>query len=206
MKISPFDAFLMYMAIRNHFRTRYDYFKYHGKVNITADHFNTRKDKFVFMKLCRMYDDTDLKDLYISNFVREHPRNFWPGDLVTDIAKDCMLDWQKKQQSLSYIYDNELNVLFENVQNPNDIFKVEDGQYPLIYQYYSQGKLSIQTLCILDREIGFNSKLKKKFDKDDFLWGIFTDLITKLEKFIEYDHAKMASILNKHLKEKSNVI
>jgi len=46
---SGFSAFALYNAIKLHFTTdSYDYFKYHGKTNVTRDNFAIRKDKYTF--------------------------------------------------------------------------------------------------------------------------------------------------------------
>ena len=40
-----FKAYKLYLAVKNHFTTSYDYFKYNGKVNAKEDSFLKRRDK-----------------------------------------------------------------------------------------------------------------------------------------------------------------
>ena len=42
-----FDAYKVYLALRQHFTSVYDYFKYNGKVRAGVESFLKRKDKFV---------------------------------------------------------------------------------------------------------------------------------------------------------------
>jgi len=42
------NAYSTYLAIRNHFKTNYDYFKYRGKLKVSETSFLKRKDKFFF--------------------------------------------------------------------------------------------------------------------------------------------------------------
>ena len=52
--MSPFEAYKLYTAIKNHFTTEsYDYFKYNGKVRASEHTFETRKDKYMFYKLSK---------------------------------------------------------------------------------------------------------------------------------------------------------
>ena len=43
-----FDVFRVYMAVKLHFTTDYNYFDYDGKVNIKLDTFTKRNDRYFF--------------------------------------------------------------------------------------------------------------------------------------------------------------
>ena len=65
---SGFSAFAMFNALKIHFTSdSYDYFRYHGKSNVTADGFSNRKDKYSFYKLSRKYRLEDLKNFYVAD-------------------------------------------------------------------------------------------------------------------------------------------
>ena len=51
-----FNAYRTYLALKQHFTSNYDYFKYNGKVNVSPNSFETRKDKFHFYKLSKKKD------------------------------------------------------------------------------------------------------------------------------------------------------
>ena len=71
-----YDAYELYLGIKLHFNSDYDYIKYNGKVNTNFDAFLKRKDKFQFAKLGSVYDK-ELKDFIVSNLINE---DSWIGD------------------------------------------------------------------------------------------------------------------------------
>ena len=59
-----FDAYKTYLAIKQHFTSGYDYFKYNGKVKAKIESFLKRKDKFFFRKLQKRYDKDELVEFF----------------------------------------------------------------------------------------------------------------------------------------------
>ena len=53
MRMNEFEAYKHYLALKLHFSSDYDYFKYNGKTNATQQSFEKRKDRFRFSKLAR---------------------------------------------------------------------------------------------------------------------------------------------------------
>ena len=131
-----FEAFAMYHGLKLHFSGNYDYVKYNGKTNVTKDQFTIRKDKFSFYKLSRKYNREELFGFYVANFLKSS--KLWAGDLLSEDADSEFKLWLKVQQSLTYIFEQDLNHLFDLVSRPDDLLKVEDGQYPLLYNQYLQ--------------------------------------------------------------------
>jgi hypothetical protein len=185
-----YEAFTLYHGLKLHFSGKYDFIKYNGKTNVNKDQFMLRKDKYSFYKLSRKYKREELFGFYISNFLIN--TNIWVGDLMQDDADQEYKKWLKAQQSLSYIFDQNLNHLFDLVEMPEDMLKVVDGQYPLLYNEYLQGKVNLETIIILNDIMNFFPMWKKKVTDDI----VFPDFITKCEKykpFLNYDKAKFKS-------------
>lgn len=185
-----YEAFTLYHGLKLHFSGKYDFIKYNGKTNVNKDQFMLRKDKYSFYKLSRKYKREELFGFYISNFLIN--TNIWVGDLMQDDADQEYKKWLKAQQSLSYIFDQNLNHLFDLVEMPEDMLKVVDGQYPLLYNEYLQGKVNLETIIILNDIMNFFPMWKKKV-ADDI---VFPDFITKCEKykpFLNFDKAKFKS-------------
>jgi len=130
-----FKAYKLYLSIRNHFTTSYDYFKYNGKVNAKEDSFLKRKDKFFFTKLERKYDKEQLKDLFVSNFA--DGEDFWIGNILTMKAEEVYKSWKKRQDSLSYIFEQDLKFLKDYYKDRDldfeSLFVMEDG-HPILLQ------------------------------------------------------------------------
>jgi hypothetical protein len=95
------------MAMRKHFTTSYDFVKYGGKMRLSVDSFEIRRDKFFFYKLSKRKDS---KDFVLANLI-VNP-DIWIGNLVdSEDANTNYTEWQNRQQSLSYIFKNDLHEL-----------------------------------------------------------------------------------------------
>ena len=47
----------------------YDYIKYGGKTNAKLDTFTKRKDRYFFHKLSKRFNERDVLDFFVSNFI-----------------------------------------------------------------------------------------------------------------------------------------
>lgn len=194
MRLTAYDTFCMYLAIKNHFtQDSYDYFKYQGKSRISKDSFMNRRDRFQFQKLCRMYDGDEMRDFLIANFL--YDEKIWIGSLLEDEARDRYTEYLKRKQSLSYIFENELNRLTDMVKGDiKGLFKPYDkGNLPILNGYYSQ-YAGIETLALLDYFVGYFDKYDSKF-KDDYFWSKLRMKCKKLLPFMSFDKNKIKNII-----------
>jgi hypothetical protein len=104
-------AYKTYLAIRNHFNTDYDYFKYNGKLKVSNDSFLKRRDKFFFAKLERNYRNNELIYFFVANFLDND--SSWSGSLVGSESEKKYLEWRKRIESLKYNFKTEC----EKIQN-----------------------------------------------------------------------------------------
>ena len=151
---SGFSAFAMFNALKIHFTSdSYDYFRYHGKSNVTADGFSNRKDKYSFYKLSRKYRLEDLKNFYVANLLEKEVN--WIGDINNLEGEETYKKWQKRNQSLTYRFEQDIIHLFNSTQSPNDMLMVENGQYPILLKEVMHSSIAVETLVILnDIKIG----------------------------------------------------
>jgi hypothetical protein len=194
-EIGGFEAFTTYHALKLHFNGKYDYVKYNGKTNVTKDQFMVRKDKFSFYKLSRKYNKEELFGFFVSNLLVNS--NTWAGDLLQEEADQTFKSWLKVQQSLSYVFKQNLDHLFDLVEMPEDMLKVVDGQYPLLYNEYLQGKITIETIIIMNDMMNFLPMWRKKI-ADDIVFPDFMNKCQKYKPFLNYDKLKFKS----YIKEK----
>ena len=84
--MTGYETFGIYQALKLHFtQESYDYFKYHGKTNISVSAFENRKDKYHFYKLSRRFTVKDeLIDFLVANFIED--THMWVGKLLEDEA------------------------------------------------------------------------------------------------------------------------
>jgi hypothetical protein len=191
-----FEAYEMYHGLKLHFTSNYDYVKYNGKTNVNKNQFMLRKDKFQFYKLSRKYKRDELFGFYVANML-VNPK-IWVGELLTEDADSEYKVWQKTQQSISYVFEQDLHSLFDSVNNPEELLKVVDGQYPLLYTLYTQGKSTKETLIILNEILNFMPMWVKKVD-DDIIFPEFIKSCEKYKPFLNYDKVKLKNLLKDKL-------
>jgi hypothetical protein len=195
---SGFSAFAMFNAIKLHFTTdSYDYFRYHGKSNVTADNFTNRKDKYSFYKLSRKYRLEDLKNFYVANLLEKDVN--WIGDINNLEGEETYKKWQKRTQSLTYRFEQDIIGLLNDTQSPNEMLVVDDGQYPLLLKNVMYNTIAIETLVILNDIMNFFPMWDKKIS-DTIVWPSMRKKFLKYTPFIDYDKNKFKSILKEILK------
>lgn len=191
-KVVPFDAYKCYLSLKRHFvDNNYDYFKYCGKSRATLQSFYKRKDRFWFEKVSRQKTDQEVIDFFVSNFVScNDPETLWIGEMIKE-GEVRYQNWQKKIQSLSYLFKEESQSLFEE-NKFEDVFKCSKGHPPLLKKFLT-GKISLETLVIYDKIFSYSSKFDKKLQ--DPVWQTVSRRIKKYNPFIQIDIFKYKKIL-----------
>lgn len=182
--MTPFDAYKTYLALKNHFtKPKYDYFKYAGKSRASVESFNKRKDKYWFERISRQKNDDEIKNFFLSNFIRsDNPQSMWIGEVIRE-GESCYKEWIKRQQSLKYIFTQESQEMFSegNLEEILDCSK----QHPVILKKFLSGKISIETLVIHDKIFLFRNNFDKKLL--DPVWEIVSLKIQKYSPFLNID-------------------
>jgi len=188
-----FAAFALYNALKLHFTSSsYDFFKYHGKTNVSKDTFLKRKDKYSFYKLSRKYSLDELRNFYVANFV--YGDSTWVGEMTGPNGEDVYKKWQKISQSLTYNFESDIVRILEQVNSPDELMKVRPGEYPDLLVGAMQNSISIETLVILNDMMNFFSMWDKKIS-DDIIWPSWKLKCEKYAPFITYDKVKFKNIL-----------
>lgn len=192
IKVTPIEAYKTYISIKNHFtKPNYDYLKYNGKVRAGEKSFYSRKDRFWFEKLSRQKKDNEILDFFISNFVSSNdPQTLWIGEIIRD-GNSVYSEWMKKIQSLSYIFKEESQLLFDG-NNIDEIFNCSKG-HPLVLKGFLGGKISLETLVIYDKIFLFRNIFDKKLL--DPVWETVSLKIKKYSPFLNIDVLRYRKIL-----------
>ena len=186
------DAYKVYLGIKNHFtQDSYDWFKYNKKVNVTYDSFMKRKDKIFFAKLGNR-KDAYLEDFLVSNFL--HDTKMWVGELLSEECEDRYKEWKRKQESLTYIFKNEMDFVSGwTPEQLNKFFDAKGGDHPPIIKKYLRGDISLETLAILNSVLHF----VKRYDImiHDPIYKEVSKICRKYQPFLSYDTVKMKKAL-----------
>jgi hypothetical protein len=159
-------AYSRYQALKLHFTSDYDFVKYGGKIRtISEEAFLKRKDKFLFRKLERMYDDEELTNFFVANFVSNAGVR-WVGEMNGPESGKVYLNWQKRMEAFSYYLKQDLQYIEDNVDQPRMVLKT-NGEHPQLLKMYLGNKVSAETVIAFDMVI----------DTLDCWNGIITDTI-----------------------------
>ena len=175
--MNEFEAYQNYLALKLHFSSDYDYFKYNGKTNATLESFEKRRDKFHFSKLARKLDDSLLIEYFVANIISG---NVWVGQMDEKVLKE----WTAKNESIEYIFKNECEKLLTNASNFDIIFNCEKGNHPKLVKAYLGKKISLETLVIFEKLVSYCKTFDKEI-REQIIWPKVSRLIEKYEPFVD---------------------
>jgi T4 gene Gp59 loader of gp41 DNA helicase len=194
--MSAFECYQHYIALKNHFtQPSYDYFKYQGKTKASFAKFETRKDKLFFQKVAKHPEPISFM---LSNLLENNKA--WIRDIAySEEASRIYQDHQKRLQSLTYTFKNDLSKLND------DYFSNFTGTNPHVIKLYMQGEISLETLAILaDTTTGSIDQWDEKLACDP-TWEPISTKLKKYIPFLQYDKKKYRKIiLDKFTKEGDN--
>ena len=177
--MNPFEVYQNYLALKLHFTTDYDFFKYNGKVSASINSFEKRKDKYQFLKLSKKLSDDQILEFLISNFIINKT---WIGDF----DKASWRDHQKTIQSLQYVFKNDLEILLTPVENFDILFNSDEGKHPRLIKAYLGKKISLETLVILEKVLQYRTRFDERIN-EKFIWPKLSKLIDDYGPFLNVD-------------------
>ena len=173
-----FKAYQLYVALRNHFTSKsYDFFKYNGKVKVSEEKFNTRRDRFIFEKLGR---HPDARGLLIANLSEDSNR--YITDIVSDRGQDIYARWMGRSSARSY---NLRRYLQTKDCTLSALFKVEPNGYPPLITDMLSNKATLDDVVTLLKTFG-EKRIIKYWDQnidDPLLWP---ELKMRIQKYIPF--------------------
>lgn len=194
MKMTGFECYQTYLSMKNHFTDKkYDFFRYNGKVRANEQSFKTRKDRYFFEAMSRKRDDNEILEYFLSNFVYStDPTKLWIREIIKN-GEHNFISWKRRKESITYHFENEFDeVLKDDLETALTCKNTTHS--PLLKKYLS-GKISIETLIILDKIF----KFKKDYDKtlSDPIWDMVSAKMEKYSPFLHVDTKKFIKIVRR---------
>jgi len=191
--MSAYDSYRLYNALKLHFNSEsYNYFKYHGKIRSKTV---PQNQVYIFDKLDKKYG-MNLEDFYVSNFIED--QNIWVFDLVSEECNERYVKFQKKKESLTYTFKNDIISLLDEYDDLNKILLV-DADFPILMRKVLQETISLETLLILNSIIKFFRMWENKI-QDEYIWKDFKMKCIKYYPFIHFDKKKFKDIILQEIK------
>lgn len=193
LRMDAFEAYKAYLALKSHFNNKtYDFFKYNGRTRASKNTFEKRTDKYFFHKLAKR---DDVIPFLVSNFLIT---DCWVGDLVNEqIAEKTYREWKKRQDSLSYIFSNDIEKLDDDF---NSNFMVVDGAHPKILKMYLRKEVTPETLLILEDILGFFRLWNRRIE-EKYIWPVEHIKLKKYRPFFTINPEKYKKILVDKIKD-----
>jgi hypothetical protein len=190
-----FKAYRYYLAIKLHFtKDKFNVFENRGNVKGTRESFVARNDRYIFEKLANKFStDKDIIQFFVSNFA------YGSGTAIYDgkEADDNYTEWLRRKQSITKIFVDDLATLMTEMEvgrlSPDSLFISIDGEYPLLLKLFVGGKISIETIRIID-DLHPIVESWKDIPSVKYIWEDELRRITKLTGFVKYDKIKLGKI------------
>ena len=196
-QVTPYEVYQKYLSLKQHFNKKdYDYFKFQGRVRANESSFEKRKDKHHFIRLSKIYKDEELTKFFVSNFVVS--KDLWVGNATSAEGRQNYIAWKAKIQSLPYVFENEVEAMFDENENFNDIFNVEDGQHPPIVRHVFGNEVSLETFVVLDSILNFTSKFNENIE-ETVIWPELYSMCNNYAPFVVVNKQKYVDILKKQV-------
>jgi hypothetical protein len=193
--MEPIDVYLMYCAMKAHFgKSDYDFVDYKGKTRIKRDTFYKRKDRSFFVKLARKYNaEEQIKNYFISNFIKDKK------GYIANFTDENYESWKLKRKNFFEIFEVEMKPLVESFEN---LYVVENRQHPKLMREFLGGRVSLETLIILDELVGYGTTWIEEM-KDDIILIDLNNLMDNYERFLTIDQEQYRIRLLKLIEESS---
>ena len=193
--MEPIDVYLMYCAMKAHFgKGDYDFVTYKGKTRIKRDTFYKRKDRSFFVKLSRKYKtEQEIQNYFVSNFIKDKK------GYIANFNDENYESWKLKRQGFFDMFEVEMKPLVEAFE---DLFTVTNGQHPKLMREFLGGRVSLETVIILDELVNFGPDWDRAL-KDDIIWNDLNNLIDNYERFLTIDQEQYKIRLLKLIEESS---
>ena len=182
--MEAYDAYKIYIALKSHFNSDYDFNKYNGKVSASFESYLKRSDKFQFSKLRKQHGE-NLKDFYIANFMY---KDYWIGDLFGEEAKENYTEWKKYNQSLLYCFEKDIRYLNSLEGVLDNLFNTDSSSHPIIVSSILSKSISFATGVLLDSLIRWSSSVNIT---EKYVWPELQRRIQKTQGFIGYNNKKL---------------
>jgi hypothetical protein len=139
----------------------------------------------------RFKDVPELVGYYTSHFING---TTWIGEMLNQ--EENYKSWLKRIQSISYIFEQDLNHLSIEYETFDELLKCEDGSHPKVVTEYLQEDISLETVVIINKLTGFMRKADKEIT-ETLLWPDVSMKIRKYDPFVQVDLDKMKKIVFK---------
>jgi hypothetical protein len=186
-------AYSRYQALKLHFTSDYDFVKYQGKIRtISEEAFLKRKDQYFFRKIERKYNDEELTNFFVSNFISQAGVR-WVGEMNGPESEKVYLNWQKRMEAFSYCLKQDLQYIEDNVDKPRYVLKT-NGEHPQLLKLYLGGKIAAETVIAFDMVIDTLNSWNSIIE-DTIVWPEVYRQLSKYKPFVKIEKDTVKKVM-----------
>ena len=127
------------------------------------------------------------------------------GDVIGKTARENYDKWRKRIESLSYVFQGDIDTLFEFIEEKgikfDDLFKVKEGQHPPLVKLFLASKITLETMIILNDILGYTKQFNKQI-KENVIWPKKYKLMMNYKPFLRYNLTKMKMIIKRKINDR----
>lgn len=186
--LTPFAAFQLFQALRHHFTSSYDFFKYKGKVAIqiaNPKNFDKHPHYGHAVKLSRRQFP---EQFALANVISGEAK--YIGNLSTARAVDIHKEWRHRTEGFEYLVREQLQLMDDHF----DANFLVSNKLPKFLELMVAGKLWPETLVVFNRLLHFDRKWDQQLG-NDIIWKQWKTFIHKYDPFVRVDNEKIRSLL-----------
>ena len=190
-----YKTYTLYCGIKQHFELpSYDYFRYNGRLRyLSPEKFYGRRGFPRYFEIFdKRYNEGQLLPFFVSNFVSGNKRL---EDMV-NTGDDIFVAWKNRMQSMTYNFQQELDVMLDNVSHFDELFRLKDAD-PTILKLFYQGIISPETFIIMDMILNFFPQFDEELD--EYQWPANRIVCEKYKSFLSVDIKKYKGIIKNRL-------
>jgi hypothetical protein len=198
MIYDTFDAFRIYRGIKFHFNGKYDCQKYNYITYKDIDVFKKDNAKAIYKSLATKYKSD--YPFFIAVCFSRNRKLSWVGECMD--YEHVFVEVDKYMQSVTRFFGEEIDTLLLVAENNNvkfpHLLKSNNNKIPALQNLYDEGLISLETCVILDRMVGFTSKIDLKENRS---YLSFKNRLLNYRPFVKIDVKKCKKIVIKKLEK-----
>lgn len=138
----------------------------------------------------------------LANFAYRDPKWLYDG---YEVARECMIEWQKTRQNINNIIEHDFNVLSQATTAKGGklsfwqdfLVKTPKGNMPPLLQLYLANKISIESMVLLDRQFGFTFDWNVSLSDDPLVKSV----VNRLTKYAPFCNIKWNPVFQQQFEE-----
>lgn len=203
---STYNAWYTYQGLFAHFRSqdrKYDYFKYHGKLNFSGfdameksfikheNNGNYSMQRKIFTDLGKKFTN---KEALIFFFLSQFTNNImYPSHFDTEIYEGYATRLNNFYLHLKRDCDKLVSYMNKFEVSFDDLFRVTGINHPAIMKLSLSKTICLETFVVLDKLLGFIENIDKQLN--DPLWKDHSFLAKNYHPFVKFDLDKSKKII-----------